>query len=105
MHWHRLPKEVVKSLSLEGFQSHGDVALRDMANGHGGDGLELGLVILKVFPNLNDSMNLNMYICMYIYTTCIFQSFLGKKHPVTHLLMRLFCFSRLKNSLSASSRR
>jgi len=27
MHWHRLPREVVKYLTLEGFQKHVDVAL------------------------------------------------------------------------------
>ena len=35
VHWHRLPREVV--------ESHGDVALRDMVRGHGGDGLTVGL--------------------------------------------------------------
>lgn len=34
----------------------GYVALRDMDNGHGGVELMLGLVILKVFSNLSDSM-------------------------------------------------
>ena len=38
MHWHRVPSGVVESPSLEVFKNHGDVALRDMARGHGGDG-------------------------------------------------------------------
>jgi len=29
MHWHRLPREMVESPSLEAFKNHGDVALGD----------------------------------------------------------------------------
>ena len=43
LQWHRLHREVVKSPSLEVFQSRVDVALRDVASGHGGNGLVVGL--------------------------------------------------------------
>ena len=38
MHWHRLPREVTESPSMEAFKNHGDVALRDVVSGHGGMG-------------------------------------------------------------------
>ena len=52
----QLPKEVVGSPSLEVFQNHGDVALRDVVSGHGGGGLTLDKVILEGFSSFNDSM-------------------------------------------------
>ena len=33
--WHRLPREMVESLSLEVFKNRGDVAPGDMVSGHG----------------------------------------------------------------------
>ena len=43
MQWHRLPRELVVSPSLEVLKNCGDVALRDVVSGHGGDGLVVGL--------------------------------------------------------------
>ena len=47
---HRLPREVVQSPSLEMLKKRGDVALRDVVRGHGGDGLMVGL--RSWMPNL-----------------------------------------------------
>ena len=38
MHWHRLPRQWWGP-----FQNRGDVALRDVVSGHGGDGFMVGL--------------------------------------------------------------
>jgi len=38
MRWHRMPREVVRSPSLEVPRNHGDVAVMDMVSGHGGVG-------------------------------------------------------------------
>ena len=35
-YWHKLPREVVESLSMKVLKNHGDVALRDVVSGHGG---------------------------------------------------------------------
>ena len=55
-HWHRLPREVLDSPSLEMFKNRGDVAPGNVVSGHGGDGLRMGLGILEVFSNLSDSV-------------------------------------------------
>jgi len=59
----QLPREVVGSPSLQAFSECGGVALSDVANGHGGDGLELDTVILEVFSSLNVSMTVVCYSC------------------------------------------
>jgi len=38
-----LPRVGTESPSLEVFKNHGDVVLRDVVSGHGGDGLIVGL--------------------------------------------------------------
>ena len=45
--WHRLPREVVESPSLEVFKNRVDVALGDTVSGHGGDGLTAQLNDLR----------------------------------------------------------
>ena len=56
LQWHRLPREVVQSPSLEVFQSRVDVALRMWSVGMVGMGWRLGQVTLEVFSNLKDSI-------------------------------------------------
>lgn len=43
MDWHRLPRKVVGSQPQGASKKHGDVMLRDMVSGQGGDGLMVGL--------------------------------------------------------------
>ena len=49
MQWHRLPRELVESPSLEVFKSLGDVALRDVVNRDGGGGLGSYFMTLGLF--------------------------------------------------------
>ena len=56
LQWHRLPREVVQSPSLEVLKNRVDVALRDAVSERGGDGLVLDWMILMAFSNLNSSV-------------------------------------------------
>ena len=47
--WHRLPREVVESPSLEVLKSRVDVALWDVVSGRGGGELMVGLGHLRGF--------------------------------------------------------
>ena len=47
MQWHRLPREVEGSPSLEAFKNRVYMALRDMGSGHGGGRLMAGLDDLR----------------------------------------------------------
>jgi len=74
LQWHRLPREVVQSLSLEVFQSHVDVALRDVVSGHSEDRLMVGLNGLKgLFQSegfydiiICISMQFNVFVYQYL---------------------------------------
>ena len=61
---HRGPSSSeVPSPSLGVFKNCRDVALGDVVNGHGEDGLGLDFVLSEVFSNLNDSMILCPTAC------------------------------------------
>jgi len=46
-HWHRLPREVVESPSMEVSKNCGGMALRDVISGHGRNGVMVRLGYLR----------------------------------------------------------
>ena len=60
MRWHRLPREVVESPSLEVLKNCGDVAHGDVVSGHGWGWFGVRVGKLGVFSNLNDSVILSL---------------------------------------------
>lgn len=60
-HWHR---EVGESPSLQVFQNGADMAQRDVVSGHGRGGLGLGILVL--LSNLNDSIILLLYNSVWV---------------------------------------
>ena len=52
----QLPMDVGQSPFLEVFRNCGDVTLRDVVSGHGGDGLGLDWMTVETFSNLSDSV-------------------------------------------------
>lgn len=76
-HRPRLLREVVGSTSLGVFKECGDVAQRDVVNGHGGNGLGLDMGILVVLSNLNSiilsfcKLQLSTVSCIQLDLFCI----------------------------------
>ena len=58
---------MAESLSLEVFKNHVDVALRDMVNGQGGDGLVVELDELHGLSNIYGSVIFSFYEFYYLY--------------------------------------
>lgn len=83
---------MVESLSLEVFRQCGDVALRDVASGHGGDASGLDLVNLVVYYNLSDSMKkikVNILMLCSINTTPFFH--LMSKEIISVIIASIIC--------------
>jgi len=57
----QLPREVVQSPSPEIFKNRGDMALRDVVGGHGGDGVMVGLDDLRGLFHLDDYDSMSLW--------------------------------------------
>mgnify|MGYP001859377340 CR=1 FL=1 len=67
---YRLPREVVQSPSLEVFKSRGDVALRGVVSGHGGDGLGFGLDLRGLFKMILQFYDPEAFPCVRAMLCC-----------------------------------
>jgi len=91
MHCSTSSQGVVWSLSPEVFQNHGDVALRNVGSGHGGeaDGWT------EVFSDLNDFVTLSrvLIVCMRVMQTRVLVR--GVKYTLKELYDKKQLFSNL----------